>query len=528
MVSGLALSRVVDGMISVAATVAVLDSTESTVAAVRMIPMAVLGVFVVAAVQVSDQRFVLGSSALIRAASAVGLALIVRHGNGAPALVVVGVGIAGLASAPFRAGAGRLIATQIREDRLVAASAVFSRVDYGSVLVAPGLCGVLLFATNLATTFVITAALAVLLVFCVLLAPADRWPRPGAARAMRQVGSAARLVLSVKDARSYLAIRACARIALGIVGVDLAFFPARAGVQNAHVAFLQAALGVGAMVVALVPGRLPDRGGIGVLLVSVVILAAALLGLASFRPLALVSIALAIVGAADLAVHLASGSSLSRSLPTSAAAAGSGVADCLVAAGLLLGTIACPALVDAFGVGGACVVAAAVVATAGALLIPRLRRADTRLAVRRRSAAPVLGVLEKCRALNGLSPLNLELLAESGTAVVVQRGTLVIAEGSASDAVYVVGSGQLTVHVSGADATRTGRMVTLGPGDLFGEIGVLQGRARTASVIAAGTAELTRIPAEVFSAVLTADLGAAAVVTAGMQERLRRSHEQRE
>ncbi len=529
LVSGLALSRIVDGLIAVAAAVAVLDQTQSpgwvaAVAAARITPMAVLGVLVVAAVQVADQRLVLVVGALIRMMCAAALVPVAQSSSAHPVWIVVAVAVAGLGGTPHRAAAGRLIATQSSERRLMGASTAFWRADYGSVLVAPGLCGLLLIVTDLRTTFVVTAVLALLLAVSVAFIPPDQATRQGTERALRQVGSAARLVLALGDVRSYIAMRAAARTAFGIIGVVIALLPERAGEPNAHIAFLQAALGVGAMLIAIAPGRVPDRGGLPVLLVSALALAVALVGLGAARPLILASLALVVIGAADLAVHLAAAGALQRSLPGTASAAGSGVADSVVAVGTLIGTLACPGLIYWLGIEGTCDVAAALVVAVAILLLPGLRRADAVLDAQRQSAAPVEQTLEGCAMLEGISQVNLEQLAAAATTVIVRRGALAIAEGGEPDAVYVVRGGGLHVHVAGEDAHSTGRLARLGPGDLFGEIAVLRGRPRTASVLAVETSELIRIPAGDFLAAIVADLGTGAGLYTQMEERLNRSH----
>lgn len=530
MVGGLALSRVVDGLIAVASTVAVLNDTSSTswvaaVALARLIPLALFGLLAVVAVQAVSQRLVLVLSALVRTGAALWLAELEYWGPSVPALIVVAVAIAGLGAAPFKAGAGRLIVMQTPETKLPKASAAYSRVDYGSVLIGPVICGALLLTLSIASTFLVTAVLATLLAASVLLVPPDHSRRASTARAMRQVISASRLVLAVRDARSFLGIRTAARVALGIVGVTLALLPARAGASNSDIAFLQAALGVGAMVIAVVPGRRPDRSGVPAVLVSAAVLVASLVLLGSSSSLVLASVALAGIGAADLALHLASSSALHRSLPSVATSVASGVADSLTAGGILVGTIVAPTLLHHVGIASTCLVALSVVVVAVFTLLPGLRRADAAFEARSRDVSPLVTVLRSSTALSGMSGVSLQAMAEVAQAVTVRRGALAIAEGAAADEVYVVRAGRLTVHVASETAARTGRMVILEPGDLFGEIGVLQSRPRTASVLATDTAQLIRIPADAFVTALTEDLGAAAAVYAGADERFRRSHD---
>lgn len=67
-------------------------------------------------------------------------------------------------------------------------------------------------------------------------------------------------------------------------------------------------------------------------------------------------------------------------------------------------------------------------------------------------------------------------------------------EGDPADDLFVVRSGALVVRSSGG-AGGVGRDVnTMGPGDWFGEIGVLRLRPRTATVTVTEPVDLVRVP----------------------------------
>jgi len=67
---------------------------------------------------------------------------------------------------------------------------------------------------------------------------------------------------------------------------------------------------------------------------------------------------------------------------------------------------------------------------------------------------------------------------------------------------------------------------TLAAGDGFGEIGLLEGVPRTATVIARGPCRLLRIDSETFLDALTAHPGAYGPLRAGAAVRLSRTHPQ--
>jgi CRP-like cAMP-binding protein len=96
----------------------------------------------------------------------------------------------------------------------------------------------------------------------------------------------------------------------------------------------------------------------------------------------------------------------------------------------------------------------------------------------------------------------------------------VVAEGEPADDLYVVRSGTLTVTVAGAAE----QPPDLGPGDVFGEIGLLRGGVRTATVTAVDDVELDRISGTMFVDIATPSASAASPLLGGMRTRLHRTH----
>lgn len=80
---------------------------------------------------------------------------------------------------------------------------------------------------------------------------------------------------------------------------------------------------------------------------------------------------------------------------------------------------------------------------------------------------------------SGLSKRQLRRLAEVGREVSVKEGWRVVGEGEPEDDLSVILEGEAKV------VNRAGRTLSrLLPGDFFGEISVLDGGARTATVVA--------------------------------------------
>jgi MFS family permease len=130
-------------------------------------------------------------------------------------------------------------------------------------------------------------------------------------------------------------------------------------------------------------------------------------------------------------------------------------------------------------------IAIGAVALAG---LPRMRRMDHRL-----QAPAGLPLLQAVPMFGPLGPVTLEALARALVRVEVAAEDVIIREGDESDRFYVIESGN--VRVTAAD----GRLLRVeGPGDYFGEIGLLRDVPRTATITAAEDSVLLALPREEF------------------------------
>lgn len=98
-------------------------------------------------------------------------------------------------------------------------------------------------------------------------------------------------------------------------------------------------------------------------------------------------------------------------------------------------------------------------------------------------------------------------LLEAARLRTVAGGETIVEQGQRGDALYIVRSGGCHVEHVAEEATR--RLATLSPGQWFGEIALLRGGPRTATVRAAEDTELLEIPADAFAEVLLDDFAAA-------------------
>ena len=96
---------------------------------------------------------------------------------------------------------------------------------------------------------------------------------------------------------------------------------------------------------------------------------------------------------------------------------------------------------------------------------------------------------------------DLEALASVARQITAERGELIVSQGSAGESLYIVARGQIRVYLS----DETGKEIILGlegPGAIFGEIAVLDGQPRSASVAAMERTELLMIEGREFRQLL--------------------------
>jgi len=104
------------------------------------------------------------------------------------------------------------------------------------------------------------------------------------------------------------------------------------------------------------------------------------------------------------------------------------------------------------------------------------------------------------------------------------KGVRVFHEGDSSDACYIVRSGDLRVTREHSDG-RAIALATLGPGDIFGELAMLDGGTRSASVDTLTDCELLALPAADMRRVVADHGEIAAKLIVAVTRRLRETNE---
>jgi CRP/FNR family transcriptional regulator, cyclic AMP receptor protein len=123
-----------------------------------------------------------------------------------------------------------------------------------------------------------------------------------------------------------------------------------------------------------------------------------------------------------------------------------------------------------------------------------------------------------------LSTAELERIAQVGIPRSFPRDTRVFHEGDTGDACYIVREGACRVTREHPDG-RAITLATLGPGAIFGELAMLDGERRSASVEATENTELLALPASDMRNLIREHPGTAEKLVVALTRRLRDANE---
>ena len=396
-------------------------------------------------------------------------------------------------------------------DELTAANGTAGVMEGIGVLVGPLTAAAVLAVSTPATVFLLAGvALAVATAATIGLRPRDGGRHELGEGQVTEAADAGvlaglRTVAADADARLIVGILTAGMLMVGaadVLMVLLALELLEIGESGAGV--LSAALGAGtiaagALTFALVGrSRLAAVAAVGAVVWGTALAAVGLTATAWLAPILLVA------GGAGLAmVDIAGRTMLQRSVRDEVLARVFGLQEGLAMLGLAMGSVLVPILVALAGLVGAVLVVAAVLPAAAALAWGRLTRLD------RRTVAPLreIALLRRSALFRPLPAPQLEAVARRTAWLTVPAGTAVIREGEPGDRFYILADGAVRVDRAGRHLRD---IATVGDG--FGEVALIRGVPRTATVTTIREAVLLTIDRAPFLAAVTGHPDAFAAV----------------
>jgi small-conductance mechanosensitive channel/CRP-like cAMP-binding protein len=126
---------------------------------------------------------------------------------------------------------------------------------------------------------------------------------------------------------------------------------------------------------------------------------------------------------------------------------------------------------------------------------------ETRREEQERRAQDILGLMEKVEILSPLSPVEREKLVDRLSVKVYAAGEVPVKQGDPGDSFYIIKTGKVEVVVQKTSG-ESSVVAALGAGEFFGEMSLLTGAARTASIRVKEDAEFIVIDKESFASTL--------------------------
>ena len=483
------------------------------VGAARVLPYVLLSYVAGVVADRFDRRLVLLVTDVARGVIMLALAAL-QAGHGPLAAIVALAILATCFSTFFGPTIGSYLPSLVTDEtELGPANSAWSSLDNLAFVIGPAVAGLLIAIGGLTVAFLLNAASFGVIAVILWRLP-DTKARPKADDAARSAEPAADGIPGTPTVRpAGLPLRPIAGLALvdigagfalggiGILTVVLATRQLGAGEDGTG--YLNAAIGVGGLLGAIASGLVVVRSRLALPLVAgIVIFSIALAGLGLSSSLAVGFVMLAVASAGSLLAEVVSTTLLQRIVPPDARGRAIGTIQTVGTLAYAAGAFALPILAQDLGtapvLGGTAVLVVAA-GLLGAVLVGRAgdEVADPELAT---AAQRVAGL----PLFAGIPAFRVASTLARGSTIQVAAGQAIIRQGDPADRFYVILDGSVEVTRSEKPGAAAVPLRRLGPDDAFGELGLLTGAPRSATVTAETPVRLLALDGPAFLDLVTA------------------------
>ncbi len=456
----------------------------------RLIPYVLLGPLGGMVADRYDRRTVLLVGDLARLVLMVVLAAAVAAD--APIIIVIAcTALASAAGTAERPAAMALLPRLVGEARLGPANALLHTVQDLGVVVGPALGALLLLIAPSEVAFLANAG--TFAVSALFVSSIRRSQAPRRDRAAESIGG--QLVDGLRAARGtpYLVplffVVAMGEFTYGAQTVQLVLFAEQQlDLGASGYGWLLAAAGVGGVLSALVNPRLTSSRRVS----TIVVVTGVLFGITQLiyagTDLLVVSLLATVIGGIGLvAGEVVGETAIARITPRDSLGRVMGLFDSLSVAAMVLGALLASVLVEATTLTTSLIVLGGFSLVVVVACRASLRGLDTVNAQRADAIASRVAVIERLPIVIGAPRMVVEMLASSAQLCTLPPGVDVVVQDAPAHAFYAIVDGGVVVH-------RNGEVVVhLGPGDHFGERGLLDNSPRNATVTTEIDSTLLRI-----------------------------------
>lgn len=403
-----------------------------------------------------------------------------------PATVFVLATVTSLVGTPFLVAQRALLPTLAhRPEELTAANGTASTIESLSFFAGPALAAFLLGFTSVEVVFLVNVATFIWSMALVMGVSVDEKVGSDGVEAaedddaeesfLTEVSAGFRAIAADKGvAAVVIAICVQTVIAGGTTVFTLVMADTILGTGARGVGYLDASMGVGAVVGGIWAISRASRGRLGGdLLIGVYLWSLPLILIAIWPTPVSCFAAIILLGLGNPLVDVNADTIVQRLTPDAVLGRVFGALEAAAIATMALGALVTPFLIDWLGLRWGLVALATPVALMALAMVPIMRRLDQTM-----KAPENLPLLAAVDIFAPLGEAALESLARSATEMQFAAGVVLVREGEQADRFFIIESGLVEV-------TQTDRVLRReGPGEYFGEIGLLRDVPRTATITA--------------------------------------------
>jgi MFS family permease len=436
-----------------------------------------------------------------------GLAIVAALG-GPVLLAIILAAMSSVCGSSYDPAARAATPAIVGEDHLAAANSAHSAIENLSVIVGPGIAGLLLLFSPPAAVFAVNAA--TFGVSAILVGRMRTRSRPvdisagGTAGPLKQMAAG---FVAFVESPTVILLAGFSILASFVYGTDTVLFVVisrdQLGTGSTGYGYLLAALGLGGIVMAAFMNRIaaaPRLGAIIVLGMAVFCLPTALLTVVHAPWIAFL---LEVVrGAGTIIVDVLAITALQRLVKPDVVARVFGVFFAFVLGAVALGALLMPILLGLVGLEATLLIMGFALPALTLASYPWVRVLDARALTDVAGLEPRVLALQGLDIFAGATRAAFEQIARSAMVETVDDGTVLIREGADADDFFVLIAGKVAVSAAGEAGVDQPLGVLVAP-NYFGEIGLLEQRPRTATVTTTSRCTVYRINGTDFVEALT-------------------------
>jgi CRP-like cAMP-binding protein/predicted MFS family arabinose efflux permease len=527
-----AISTIGTWAYTVGIAVFVWDATESAgwVAAVslgRFLPSLFFSTYGGVIAERFERRRVMITVDLLCATWMTCLALVAIF-DGPVVLAIVFAGMTTVTGTAFFPAEAAMTPQVVGEKDLAAANALNGMVSNLSIIVGPGIGAVLLALGPPQVTFLLNGASFIVGALCLsrvrTRSRATDVTEGGSAGVFKQMTVGFK---ALKESTTALVLVSFSLFTTFLYGADTVLYvilaEERLGTGARGFGWLLAALGVGGVIGGFIANKVSASKRLG-LVITIAIL---VYGVPTFfmqwvtDPMVAYAIQ-GVRGVGTIIVDVLAITALQRSLKPELISRVFGVVITLMLAVISLGVYLAPVLLAWIGLDGTLTLFGLAVPALTVLLYPKTASIDRRAAERLAAIESRIAAIEPLGIVAAAPRAVIERLATIAVPTQAGEGEWILREGDPADAFYVITAGTVEVIARGERVIEEPIRI-LKTGDYFGEIGLIEGVPRTASIRAGRNVGLLKIAGPEFLEALNQAPPSTAFVD-GARRRLRATH----